>query len=206
MIEGPSRERFWNLPNALTLLRIVLVPVFVLMILQRRPLTALIIIFLAGLTDVLDGMAARALGLRTRLGTILDPLADKLLLSTAFIILTLRSLGSACVIPLWLTAAVLARDFVILAGAMVIYRLRGPREFPPAISGKVSTVFQVATVFWVILCNSVQTSALGRSAVLTAVTSRSVMTALFVATLVFTLVSGLQYILKGIGMAFPRKA
>lgn len=201
-MEGINREKFWNIPNSLTLLRIALVPVFVMMVMQRKPLAALIVFFLAGLSDILDGMAARAWGQRTRLGTVLDPLADKLLLSTAFILLTVRSLSPGCAIPLWLTAVVLGRDFIILAGATAIWRLRGSREFPPTVAGKISTVFQVATVFWIILCSYVHVSALGRSAVLTALTSPSVLAALFGATLLFTIVSGIQYILKGIRIAF----
>lgn len=201
-MEGTNRERFWNIPNALTLLRIALVPVFVLVVIQKKPLAALIIFFLAGLSDVLDGMAARAWGQRTKLGTVLDPLADKLLLSTAFILLTIRSLSPGYAIPPWLTAVVLGRDFVILAGTTVIWRLRGFREFPPTVLGKISTVFQVATVFWVILCSCVRVSALGRSAVLMSLTSPSVLAALFGATLLFAIVSGLQYILKGIRIAF----
>ncbi|MFZ2053455.1 MAG: CDP-alcohol phosphatidyltransferase family protein [Candidatus Aminicenantales bacterium] len=202
MMETTAREKFWNVPNALTLIRVALVPVFALMILQKKALGALVVIFLAGSTDVLDGLAARAWNQRTRIGTILDPLADKLLLSTAFVLLTIRSLGFSYVIPLWLTAVVIGRDFLILAGGVVIYCIRGPREFPPAISGKISTVFQVATVFWVILSNFVHVSALGRSAILSAMTSSSVLDVFCIATLLLTIVSGTQYVLKGIRMTF----
>lgn len=201
-MEGTSREKFWNVPNALTLIRVALVPVLALMLLQKKALGALVVIFLAGLTDVLDGLAARAWNQRTRIGTIIDPLADKLLLSTAFILLTVQSLGFSYVIPLWLTAVVIGRDFLILAGGVVIYRIRGPREFPPTVSGKISTIFQVATVFWVILSNCVRVSALGRSAILSAMTSSSVLDVFFIATLLLTIVSGTQYVLKGIRMTF----
>jgi cardiolipin synthase len=201
-METTSREKFWNIPNALTLIRVALVPVLALALLQKKELGALVIIFLAGSTDVLDGLAARALNQRTRIGTLIDPLADKLLLSTAFILLTVRGLGFSHVLPLWLTAVVIGRDFLILAGGAVIYCTRGPREFPPTIPGKISTVFQVATVFWVVLSNYVRVSTLGRSPALSAMTSSSVLDMLFIATLLFTIVSGTQYILKGIRMTF----
>jgi len=201
-METTSREKFWNVPNTLTLIRVALVPVLALALLQKKELGALVVIFLAGSTDVLDGLAARALNQRTRIGTIIDPLADKLLLSTAFVLLTVRSLGFSYVLPLWLTAVVIGRDFLILAGGVAIYCIRGPREFPPTISGKISTVFQVATVFWVVLSNYVRVSTLGRSSTLSAMTSSSVLDMLFIATLLLTVVSGTQYILKGIRMTF----
>ncbi|MDH4271081.1 MAG: CDP-alcohol phosphatidyltransferase family protein [Candidatus Aminicenantes bacterium] len=201
-METTSREKFWNIPNTLTLIRVALVPVLALALLQKKELGALVVIFLAGSTDVLDGLAARALNQRTRIGTIIDPLADKLLLSTAFVLLTVRSLGFSYVLPLWLTAVVIGRDFLILAGGVAIYCIRGPREFPPTISGKISTVFQVATVFWVVLSNYVRVSTLGRSSTLSAMTSSSVLDMLFIATLLLTVVSGTQYILKGIRMTF----
>jgi cardiolipin synthase len=205
-METTSKEKFWNVPNTLTLIRVALVPVLALALLQKEELGALVVIFLAGATDVLDGLAARAWNQRTRIGTLIDPLADKLLLSTAFILLTVRSLGFSYVLPLWLTAVVIGRDFLILAGGMLVYRIRGPREFPPSISGKISTVFQVATVFWVVLSNYVRVSNFGRSPVLAAMTSSSFLDVLFIVTLLLTIVSGTQYIIKGIRMLFSPTA
>jgi cardiolipin synthase len=202
VMEGPPREKFWNVPNSLTLIRFALAPVFALMLLQKKALGGLVVIVLAGMTDVLDGLAARAWKQQTRIGTIIDPLADKLLLSTAFILLTIPDLGFVHVIPLWLTSVVIGRDFLILAGAAVVTCLRGRREFPPTVVGKISTVFQVTTAFWVILSNTVAVSALGRAAVLSAVTSSAVLDALFIVTLIFTVVSGAQYVFRGIRMAF----
>jgi cardiolipin synthase len=205
-MEATARERFWNVPNILTLIRFALVPVFALMLLHKRAVGALAVVFLAGLTDVFDGLTARAWNQRTRIGAILDPLADKLLLSTAFILLTVRSLGFSQVIPLWLTAVVISRDVLILAGGVAIYCLRGLKEFPPAVAGKISTVFQVTTVFWVILSNCIAVTALSRSAFLSVLTSSSVLGGLYLATLLFTVISGIQYILKGIRMAFSPAA
>jgi cardiolipin synthase len=206
LMKGTAREKFWNVPNSLTLIRVALVPVFALMLLQKKALGALVVIVLAGSTDVLDGLAARAWNQRTRIGTIIDPLADKFLLSTAFILLTVRSLGFSHVIPLWLTVVVIGRDFLILAGGVAIYYLRGPREFPPTVAGKISTVLQVTTVFWVILSNFMDVSALGRTTILSTMTSSSVLDVFFIATLLLTIVSGAQYIRKGVRMAFSPTA
>jgi cardiolipin synthase len=197
-----AEEKFWNVPNLITLTRVALVPVFALMLFQKRAFGALLIIFLAGLSDVLDGFAARRWHQRTKVGTLIDPLADKLLLSTAFILLSIRSLGFTHAIPLWLTAVVIARDFIILAGGLVIYLIRGRREFPPTVFGKMSTVFQVATVFWVIFSNYVSVSTLAGSPILAGITSASVLSTFYLATLVLTVISGAHYIYKGIRMTF----
>jgi len=199
-MDPEPEERFWNVPNVITLARVALVPVFALMLVQKRPFGALLVIFLAGLSDVLDGFAARRWHQQTRVGTLIDPLADKFLLSIAFILLTIRSLGFTNVIPLWLTVAVIGRDFIILAGAAVITLIRGRREFTPTLFGKMSTVLQVATVFWVVLSNSVSVSVLAGSTILAQITSPSVLSAFYAATLVLTVISGAIYIYRGVRM------
>jgi len=191
------KDRFWTLPNVLTLTRLALVPVFFIMMLRRHALAAFLVFSLAGLTDFLDGTAARLLDLRTRIGTFLDPLADKLLLSTAFILLTLPGLSSPSAIPLWLTAAVLGRDLLIVTGAWVIYRSRGYKNFLPSLLGKISTVFQVATVFLVLLSNCIQEEGWGDGTFLSSLTSSPVLSAFFLLTLASTVLSGMHYILKG---------
>lgn len=201
-MERRSGEKFWNAPNLITLSRVALVPVFALMLFQKRAFGALLVVFLAGLSDVLDGFAARRWHQETKIGRLIDPLADKILLSTAFILLAIRSLGFTHVIPLWLTAVVIARDVIIVAGAAVISLIRGRREFPPTVFGKASTIFQVATVFWVILSNYVSVSALAGSPILAGITSPSVLSAFYIATLVLTVISGTHYIYKGIRMTF----
>lgn len=201
-----ERESIWNIPNILTLLRFGLVPVFVLMVIQSRAFEALFVFFLAGLTDILDGFAARNWRMRTKIGMLLDPLADKALMVPAFVLLSLKNLSSPYAIPLWLTAAVLARDFIIVTGGVVIYRLRGRKEFPPTLFGKISTIVQVGTVFWVLLANFIQTSSWISSPILSSLSSRPVLAVFFYSTLVFTAVSGIQYIHRGIRMTFaPQK-
>jgi len=201
-MERRSGEKFWNAPNLITLSRVALVPVFALMLFQKRAFGALLVVFLAGLSDVLDGFAARRWHQETKIGRLIDPLADKILLSTAYILLAIRSLGFTHVIPLWLTAVVIARDVIIVAGAAVISLIRGPREFPPTVFGKASTIFQVATVFWVILSNSIGVSSLAGSPFLSGITSPTVLSAFYIATLVLTVISGAHYLYKGIRMTF----
>lgn len=201
-MEPRTEEKFWNVPNLITLTRVGLAPVFALMLFQKRAFGALVVIFLAGLSDVLDGFAARRRHQQTKIGRLIDPLADKILLSTAYVLLTIRSLGFSHVIPLWLTAAVIARDLIILAGALVVNLVRGRREFPPSVFGKMSTVLQVATVFWVVLSNFVIASALARSPILAAITSLSVLSVFYITTLAMTVISGADYIYKGIRMTF----
>jgi cardiolipin synthase (CMP-forming) len=200
--ESRAEEKFWNAPNLITLARAALVPVLVLMLLEKRAFGALAVVTLAGLSDVLDGFAARKWNQQTKIGRLLDPLADKILLSTAYVLLAIRSLGFAQVIPLWLTGVVIGRDLIIVAGALAVSLIRGRREFPPTIFGKVSTVLQVATIFWVMLSNSVSASALARSAIPAAITSSAVLSGFYIATLVMTVISGADYIHKGIRMTF----
>jgi cardiolipin synthase len=201
-----ERESIWNIPNMLTLLRFGMVPLFILMVVQSKAFEALIVFFLAGLTDVLDGFAARTWRMRTKIGMLLDPLADKALMLPAFVLLSLKGLISPYVIPLWLTTAVLARDFIIVTGGVVIYRLRGRKEFPPSLFGKISTICQVGTIFWVLFSNYIQNSSWISSPGLSFLTSWPVLMVFFYSTLVFTVISGVQYTLRGIRMTFyPQK-
>ncbi len=100
-----------NIPNFLSLLRIILVPVIVIFLIQESYTKALITFTVAGLTDIIDGTLARTLNQQTKLGSFLDPIADKILLSTSFVTLSVFGL-----IPSWLTVIVISRDFIILLG------------------------------------------------------------------------------------------
>ncbi len=201
-MDTKTKEKLLTLPNILTLLRICLVPVFVIMVLRKQGFGALLIFFLAGLTDVLDGLTARMWHLKTKIGTLIDPIADKLLLSTAFILLTFKDMDLPYMIPLWLTAVVVSRDLIMLTGGVVIYLWKGARNFLPSIFGKISTVLQVGTVFLVLLANYVQASSWSRFSLLSSLASPSFLSAFFVITLTSTVVSGAYYILRGIRMAF----
>lgn len=133
-------------PNLLTLLRICLAPFLVSAILENRFGLSFGLFVAAGLTDALDGTLARWLKQRTVLGQYLDPVADKLLLSTLFLVLTHKNL-----IPVTITALVFGRDVGILLVAALLYAAVGRREFKPSLFGKVNTVAQVTAVAVVLL-------------------------------------------------------
>lgn len=133
-------------PNQLTLLRLIFVPFSIIAILDRHYGWALIIFLVAGISDAVDGLLARALHQKTKLGEYLDPVADKLLLSALFIVLSM--VGK---IRWQVTALVLTRDVFILVIAALLYTVTSFRNFRPSIFGKVNTLAQIATVVAVLL-------------------------------------------------------
>ncbi|HEY2989166.1 MAG TPA: CDP-diacylglycerol--glycerol-3-phosphate 3-phosphatidyltransferase [Candidatus Binatia bacterium] len=136
-----------NLPNFLTLIRIVAIPFFLVLLASHLYLDALIVFVLGGVTDALDGFVARRMNQKTSLGAYLDPVADKLLLTSSFIML-----GMMGGIPLWLVVLVVSRDTVILIGYVAISFLVDERmEVQPTLMGKLSTVFQLITIGVVLL-------------------------------------------------------
>jgi cardiolipin synthase len=141
-----------TLPNFLTFLRMAMVPFFVLAVFDHNFKLAVWIFVLSGVTDVLDGWIARTFDLQSRIGALLDPLADKILLTAAYISLAVPH-GQAVVIPLWLAILTLFRDFVIMLMAFVFYMFEGIKSFPPTMAGKLTTVMHVVTVSLVLLAN-----------------------------------------------------
>lgn len=139
--------------NQLTILRMALTPALAVLLLAGRFRSALLVFVAAGLTDTLDGLIARFGNQKTTLGAMLDPVADKLLLSTSFIVLTW---GSRVVerIPVWLAVSALSRDAIILISVAVINVALGRRVFFPSILGKLCTVAQLITVACVITINA----------------------------------------------------
>ena len=133
-------------PNQLTLLRMVFIPFIVLSLIDREYKQALILLVIAGLTDLFDGFLARKLHQQTRIGQYLDPIADKLLLSTLFMVLAVLHL-----IKWRYTVVVFSRDIGILGVSAVLYATAGLRDFRPSIFGKVNTLSQIAAVFFVML-------------------------------------------------------
>ena len=175
-----ARERFRRYrttPNLLTLLRICLAPFLVAAILGAHFALSFALFVVAGLTDALDGLLARLLKQRSMLGEYLDPVADKLLLSTLFLVLMHMSL-----IPVTVTVLVFGRDVGILVVAAILYAATGRREFSPSLFGKANTLAQVAAVAAVLLH---QLTAARWVAVFEA-------WALY-ATMALTVASGLQY-------------
>jgi cardiolipin synthase (CMP-forming) len=168
-----------SFPNQLTLLRMVFLPFIVIKLVEGHYRSALILFVLAGLSDGLDGLLARTLKQQTILGQYLDPIADKLLLSTVFLVLSILHK-----IPWKFTVLVFSRDASILAASAVLYAIAGLRDFRPSIFGKANTFAQVAAVFFVLLLQIFQSRwiAIARLTCLRAVFA-------------FTIISGLHYTL-----------
>ncbi|OGP97061.1 MAG: hypothetical protein A2W10_06190, partial [Deltaproteobacteria bacterium RBG_16_55_12] len=136
-----------NLPNFITLIRIVAIPFFLVLLSSGLYLEALIVFIVSGLTDFLDGALARMTNQQTPLGAYLDPVADKLLVMSSFVML-----GLIRAIPPWLVVLVVSRDIIILSGYGVFYFLVEERLVSrPSFIGKLSTVFQLVTVGVVLL-------------------------------------------------------
>lgn len=165
-------------PNQLTLLRMVFLPFIVIHLVAGHYKWALVLFVLAGFSDGLDGLLARTLNQRTTLGQYLDPIADKLLLSTVFLVLSILHN-----IPWKYTVLVFSRDVSILAASAVLYTIAGLRDFRPSIFGKANTFAQVAAVFFVMLfqIHHIRWVGITRLTFLHAV-------------LAFTIVSGVHYV------------
>ncbi|HVP90712.1 MAG TPA: CDP-alcohol phosphatidyltransferase family protein [Terriglobales bacterium] len=190
--EDVRTSKVWTLPNVLSMSRILLTPFFVGAMIQRRPWPALGFFLLASVTDALDGFTARHFHLKSNLGLWLDPAADKILLTSAFIVLSLPGLGEPNVLPLWLTATVVGRDLLLAVGTFIYIGLRGRTVFRPTLLGKASTVSAVATIFAVLLAN-----ALGEKP--------AFLPWLYVLTAVLAGSSGVYYIGRGIVRFFREK-
>ena len=167
--------------NQLTLLRMFLIPAFVILVVYGYLGWALIVFVTAGLTDALDGVIARRSGQKSDLGAWLDPMADKLLLVTTFVVLTLPGLGLENRLPVWLTVLIISRDVGIVLTVAIVNLAVGPRTFRPSTLGKIATVVYIVTAVAAMFFNY-----LGY---------RSGIFDLFVyASLAITLASGLDYI------------
>src|SRR6476620_3625230 len=153
-------SRIITVPNLLTVFRMVLIPVFVSLLFYQRFVLALAVFISAGITDGLDGLLARRFNQKSQLGTILDPIADKLMLVTAFVVLSMRSvfpqpLPSHLPVPFWVTVSVISRDVFILVGAAAINIVTGFRGFRPSILGKINTFVQIVAIGAIIFAASV---------------------------------------------------
>jgi cardiolipin synthase len=168
-----------NFPNALTLIRILLIPLFVILLISKSFHHALIIFTIAGITDALDGFIARIWHQRTELGYYLDPIADKLLLASAFVTLSILR-----IIPGWLTVIVMSRDVIIALGFWVLTMTDHKPTTDPRYTSKITTVLQILTVIWALL--SVLHWRLG-----------SLFPLLIKLTAFFTMLSGVHYIYIG---------
>jgi cardiolipin synthase len=176
-----------NLPNALTLVRILLIPVFVLMIMDHHYGWALITFAIAGITDGMDGLIARLAHQRTELGAYLDPIADKLLLSSAFITLAIIER-----IPSWLTVIVVSRDIIILVGFLMFFLTDHHPKMGPSLLSKFTTFFQISTVL-IFLLREYYSALIPVSNVV------------IYGTVIFTVFSGIHYVYVGARVLSEKK-
>jgi cardiolipin synthase (CMP-forming) len=139
------KARIWTVPNQITLLRLGVLPFFLILVLYEKYHWALIVLVCVALSDGIDGYLARTLHQKSALGAYLDPIADKLLLSSSFVVLAM-----AKKIAWWLTMMVISRDVLLLVVAAVILIVQGYRPFPPSLLGKSTTFFEIALVFFVV--------------------------------------------------------
>lgn len=167
--------------NQVTLLRMLLVPAFVSLVVYGYLGWALIVFMVAGITDLLDGIIARRSGQQSSLGAWLDPMADKLLAVSTFIVLTVPGLGLANPLPIWLTVMIITRDVVIVGTVAIVNLAVGPRTFKPSVYGKIATATYMLTVVVAMFFNYLN--------------YHSVIVDLFVwASTAITLISSLHYI------------
>lgn len=171
--------------NQLTILRMIFIPCFVLFLIYDHSTLAILIFILAGITDGLDGLLARMFHQKTALGSLLDPIADKLLLTAAFVTLTVPSVPVAYHIPAWLTVTAISRDLIIAVAALIIHLQTGYTKFPPSFLGKCTTALQLIMVAFVLGAN---------------LTPRvlPILDALVLATLLVTVASGLHYAYRSV--------
>ena len=169
-----------TLANRLTILRILMTPVITVLLLYRLTGAALALFLLAGITDGLDGLVARVWKQKSTLGMVLDPVADKLLLSTTVVTLTILK-----ELPRWFTIIVVSRDVLIIGGSVILYMFLGKIGMAPSRLGKATTGFQLITVLCAMLDNFFPAL---RHAILP----------LAIVTLTLTVTSGLDYIYRGL--------
>ena len=178
--ERPQLSQVLTVPNQLTLLRMVVLPFVLISMIYGQHTASLWLFVAAAVTDVIDGVVARRFNQKTRLGQYLDPIADKLLLSSCFVA---QSVNGA--IPWWVTILVLLRDVMIIAIVLVVVLTTSVRSFPPSLLGKANTVVQFTTLLTVLLNNVIQSGWL-----------QGVITALVAMTAVTTVFSSVHYALE----------
>jgi cardiolipin synthase len=182
MASRPVSQANLTIPNVITLIRILLTPIFIIFLIQGHYRRALVVFLLAGVSDLADGLIARLWQQKSRLGSYLDPLADKILMAASFVTLSIYRQ-----IPPWLTVVVLSRD-VVLGLGILIFRLADiPLIVRPSLAGKWTTTLQVTTV-GLVLFNKIWPI------------SPLVLWAFFWCTGILTTISGIQYLYGGIQM------
>jgi cardiolipin synthase len=171
--------RVLNIPNTLTITRIVIIPVFITTILYQKYRYGLYLFVVAALTDLLDGLSARITNQKTALGTFLDPLADKFLLVSSFVLFAVYGW-----IPKWLAITVISRDIIVVIGWFLLYMITHNSRIEPVFTGKVAIAMQLIVLAYILLKINVASLP-------------SLPGPFFLVTAAVTALSGLQYIYKG---------
>jgi len=182
-----KKNYFFTVPNLISLSRIIIIPYFLWLLIAGKTTAALIVFTAAALTDLLDGLAARMLRQKSKLGALLDPAGDKLLMTAALIGLSIPSLDLPNLIPLWLTTLIIGRDLFIVSSAFILYKTRGQSSFPPSLLGKITTFTQMSVLVLVLLLNAAQKTS-------------GLLLLAYILTAALTLLSWIQYCYVGIKM------
>lgn len=182
MSSRPVSQANFTVPNLITLLRLLLTPLFIIFLIQGSYHKALFVFLLAGISDLADGLIARTWHQKSRLGSYLDPLADKILMAASFVTLSIYR-----EIPSWLTVVVISRDLALGFGVLIFRLADIPLVVRPSLAGKWTTTFQVSTVFLVLVSKIWPLP-------------HNVLVAFFWCTCALTTISGIQYLYDGIRM------
>jgi cardiolipin synthase (CMP-forming) len=182
MASRPASQANLTIPNLITLARLLLTPLFVIFLIQGNYHRALLVFLLAGVSDLVDGLIARTWSQKSRLGSYLDPLADKVLMAASFVTLSVYK-----AIPPWLTVVVISRDLALAFGVLIFRLAEIPLAIRPSLAGKLTTTLQVSTVF-LVLINKIWPI------------SPQVLLAFFYITGALTTVSGIHYLYNGLKM------
>lgn len=169
-----------NLPNTITIARIVIIPLFITAVIYKRYDYALYLFVIAALTDALDGLIARLTNQKTVFGTFLDPLADKFLLVTSFILFSINGW-----LPKWLTITVISRDIIVIIGWVLIYLTTHISNVQPTLTGKAAIAMQLIVLCYVLLTVNI-------------VSLPKMPDVLILVTAALTIISGLHYIYRGL--------
>uniref|UniRef100_A0A7V4G7V0 CDP-diacylglycerol--glycerol-3-phosphate 3-phosphatidyltransferase n=1 Tax=Desulfobacca acetoxidans TaxID=60893 RepID=A0A7V4G7V0_9BACT len=184
----PDSAHHLTIPNLITLIRILLTPLFIIFLIQKRYPQAFAVFLAAGISDLLDGLVARMWRQRSPLGIILDPLADKLLMSASFV-----TLGIMRLIPGWLTVVVLSRDLILMVGVLVFRLVDYPLVIRPSLAGKLTTTLQITVVLLVLMGKTWSMPG-------------PVLPLIFWAAGGLTVISGLHYILRALAQVAQAEA
>lgn len=187
MDHNTTQNRILTIPNLISIARILAIPFLIWLLNKGDHLAALILFTAAALTDLLDGIAARVLKQKSKLGALLDPAGDKLLMTAALIALCIPSFNLTNTIPLWLALSIIGRDLLIVGSAVFLYKTKNITSFPPTFLGKTSTFTQMGVLFLVMLLNALKESS-------------ALLNWLYILTLILTIGSGFQYGISGLRM------